>query len=39
MGPVVLKTDPGVIETGERERAILAEAGARLVERSPASTA
>jgi D-3-phosphoglycerate dehydrogenase len=30
--PVVLKTDPGMIETGEAERAVLAEAGARLVE-------
>lgn len=30
---VVLKTDPGVIEAGEPERALLAEAGARLVER------
>jgi D-3-phosphoglycerate dehydrogenase len=33
MQPVVLKTDPGVIETGEADRAVLAEAGARLVER------
>lgn len=30
---VVLKTDPGVIEAGEPERALLAGAGARLVER------
>ncbi len=30
---LVLKTDPGVIETGEAERALLAEVGAELVER------
>jgi len=30
---VVLKTDPGVIEVGDSEREILAEVGARLVER------
>ena len=30
---VVLKTDPGVIEVGDAERAVLGELGARLVER------
>jgi hypothetical protein len=30
---LVLKTDPDVIEVGDAERAVLGEAGARLVER------
>jgi D-3-phosphoglycerate dehydrogenase / 2-oxoglutarate reductase len=33
MEAVVLKTDPGVIEVGDAERAVLAEVGARLLER------
>jgi D-3-phosphoglycerate dehydrogenase / 2-oxoglutarate reductase len=33
-GVIALKTDPGVIAAGEPERELLAEAGARLVERS-----
>jgi len=33
MESLVLKTDPGVIEVGDAERAVLAEVGARLVER------
>jgi D-3-phosphoglycerate dehydrogenase / 2-oxoglutarate reductase len=33
MEQIVVKTDPGVIEVGDAERAILAEAGVRLVER------
>jgi D-3-phosphoglycerate dehydrogenase / 2-oxoglutarate reductase len=32
MNHIVLKTDPGVIEVGEAERAVLGEVGARLVE-------
>ena len=33
MEAVVLKTDPGVIEVGDAERAVLAAVGARLLER------